>query len=636
MSNDRRLALIVATEAYDDPGLSTLRAPGHDAEALAEVLADPELGNFTVDMIRNGTNVEVTERVEGLLSEAKTHDLIVLHFSGHGLKNADGELYLAARNTRPTRLVATAVSAAQVFQLILRSRSQRVVLLLDCCYGGAFERGFMPRAGGTVDVGENLRRAQERTPGRGLAVITASDAMEFAFEGGALDRSDVSPSVFTGALVAGLKTGKADRDQDGHVGLNELYDYVYEAVREESPNQTPGRWMFGLEGDLYIARNPRRDVIPAPLPVDLGAAIIDTDVMRRQGAATALGRLASGPDLPLAAAARLALEQMLNDDSKAVEDAVQAALERSSLRVSPAILDFGIVERAGSPVVRTVMVEGPPLVEALTITPSSPALHVKRAGRAIEIALNPSDVALIAPTTELEAAVEFQGRSGRRVVSVMATIIKPDATRPPAAALPAAPTAGDRAGDVIPSRPAAPPAATTTQGVVPVLDDTTSPMATTPNAAGSTIMPELGTEPTTPGSLPAATNRPKRRLGAGDWQAFWRGAVGWLFALWSVGLMTASGFNIGPALLAPIVGLAVDLVERVVPALRVPSGALVRLAGSGEVRGAVIQGLILALVLVPVIGTSYMLYGIVGLGVGFAIGELAGRALAAVGRRYDM
>ena len=28
-----------------------------------------------------------------------------------------------------------------------RSRSRRVVLLLDCCYAGAFERGLVARAG---------------------------------------------------------------------------------------------------------------------------------------------------------------------------------------------------------------------------------------------------------------------------------------------------------------------------------------------------------------------------------------------------------------------------------------------------------------------------------------------------------
>ena len=37
----------------------------------------------------------------------------------------------------------------------------------------------------------------------------------------------------------GLTTGDADRDNDGHIALGELYDYVYDRVRERSPHQTP-------------------------------------------------------------------------------------------------------------------------------------------------------------------------------------------------------------------------------------------------------------------------------------------------------------------------------------------------------------------------------------------------------------
>ena len=55
MAGSRR-ALIVATDEYVDPGLRRLRAPGADAEALAGVLADPELGDFEVEVLRNGTS----------------------------------------------------------------------------------------------------------------------------------------------------------------------------------------------------------------------------------------------------------------------------------------------------------------------------------------------------------------------------------------------------------------------------------------------------------------------------------------------------------------------------------------------------------------------------------------------------
>src|SRR5262249_38255035 len=161
--------------------------------------------------------------------------LLLLHFSCHGVKDEDGELYFATANTKLQRLGATAVAADFVNRRMNRSRSRRVGLLLDCCYAGAVDPGMAARAGTGVDI-------EERFGGRGRPVITASSAMEYAFEGDQLaDSHENKPSVFTSALVEGLETGEADRDQDGHVGLDELYDYVYDRVRESTPNQTPGK-----------------------------------------------------------------------------------------------------------------------------------------------------------------------------------------------------------------------------------------------------------------------------------------------------------------------------------------------------------------------------------------------------------
>lgn len=172
---------MVAIDRYDQPALLQLASPGADAEALAEVLGDPELGGFEVEVLRNPTSSTLSERVERMLTERHPSDLVLLHFSCHGLKDDAGELHLAATNTVPDLLGSTAVEAAWVSRVMQRSRAQRVVLLLDCCYGGAFERGLIRRASSDVDVGDQFRQPQ-LDEGRGRVVITASTAMEYAFE----------------------------------------------------------------------------------------------------------------------------------------------------------------------------------------------------------------------------------------------------------------------------------------------------------------------------------------------------------------------------------------------------------------------------------------------------------------------
>ncbi|XVU23777.1 caspase family protein [Actinoplanes sp. CA-054009] len=246
-----RKALIVANDTYEHEGFRRLLAPAADASALADVLGDPNIGDFDVRVVSNEPAYVIQERIEDLFADSRPDDVLLLHFSCHGLKGESGELFFATTNTRPNRLGSTAVSADFVQRCMRSSRSRSVVLLLDCCYGGAFSRGVRVRAAGDVDVLDNF-------PGgsRGRAVITASSAMEYAFEGDQLADDQSRPSVFTSALVEGLATGEADRDQDGWVSLNELYDYVFDRVRERTPHQTPSR-DIEMQGELYVARSRR-------------------------------------------------------------------------------------------------------------------------------------------------------------------------------------------------------------------------------------------------------------------------------------------------------------------------------------------------------------------------------------------
>jgi uncharacterized caspase-like protein len=346
MADGSRSALIVASDDYTDPELRRLRAPASDAQALAAVLRDPGIGGFQVRTLLNEPAHEVSLAVEEFFADRTPDDLLLVHFSCHGVKDEGGELYFATANTRLRRLGATAVAAEFVNRRMSRSRSRRVVLLLDCCYAGAFERGMTARAGAGMAI-------EEHFGGRGRAVITASSAMEYAFEGDQLaDTQELQPSVFTGALVEGLETGEADRDQDGLVGLDELYDYVYDKVRAATPNQTPGKWTFAVQGDLVIARRARPVTTPAPLPAELQEAIGSPFAAVRAAAVQELARLLQGRHAGLALAAKLTLEHLSEDDSRAVSAAATAALGAQAqpappqpvpprLALSATVVDFG-------------------------------------------------------------------------------------------------------------------------------------------------------------------------------------------------------------------------------------------------------------------------------------------------------
>jgi hypothetical protein len=323
-----RSALVVANDAYEDPGLSRLRAPAVDAAELASVLSDPAIGDFAVKVVSDQPEHRLRREIARFFADRSRDDLLLLHFSCHGIKDESGQLYFATTDTELSNLDATAVSAEYVNRQMTRSRSRRMVLLLDCCYSGAFARGMLARADSSVDL-------VERFEGRGRTVLTASSALEYAFEDAELSRAAARPSVFTHAVVTGLRTGEADRDGDGRISVDELYEYVYDEVRRVTPNQNPGRWNFEAQGDLFIARSP--SVRTLTLPAELRQAVENPVAAVRLETVSELERLLTGAHPGRARAARRTLDELAADDSQRVSTAARQALASlSTERLEPA------------------------------------------------------------------------------------------------------------------------------------------------------------------------------------------------------------------------------------------------------------------------------------------------------------
>lgn len=318
---DGRHALIVATASYLDSKLQHLRGPAADAEALAEVLRDPEKGDFDVEVMLNETHAHLTRAIARFFTDRRPQDLLLLHFSCHGVKDEDGELYLAAFDTDLDVLSATGISAGWLNERISRTRSRRTVVLLDCCFSGSFPSGLR-RRGNDVNAPQQLQ-------GRGRAIMTASNAMEYAYEGEEL-KGQGRPSVFTEAVVEGLRSGEADLDRDQLVSIDDLYHYVYERVRDRTPSQTPSI-KSDLEGPLYLARsNYRPPIQPAQLDPELLARSEDRYAGVREGTVQEVAELLTSSNPAVALAAREALLRMSNDDSRRVSTRAQTALEAAA------------------------------------------------------------------------------------------------------------------------------------------------------------------------------------------------------------------------------------------------------------------------------------------------------------------
>ncbi len=332
----RKLALIIGNSQYEDTGLAKLAAPDVDVRALADVLQTPGIGAFDeVTPLLNEGLATVRKSIARFFDAKHRDDLLLLYFSGHGVRDEQGHLYLAVRDTERAVLAGTAIEASYVTTRMDRSASKRLVLVLDCCHSGAFGVGAKSAQGSTVGTAS----AFEGT-GRGRVVLTATDSTQYAWEGDQVI-GDVENSLFTHYLIEGLRSGAADRDEDGQITIDELYDYVYDHVLNETPKQTPGKWAFGQQGEIVIAQNP--GVIVAKLPPEIEEALKSTLPSVRFQVLTALFATVRGRHEGRSRAAREALQRLAEDDSRKV--AAGASMYLQALETGEALSEDEWVRR---------------------------------------------------------------------------------------------------------------------------------------------------------------------------------------------------------------------------------------------------------------------------------------------------
>jgi uncharacterized caspase-like protein len=171
----KKVALLIGVSQYE-AGLPPLPASPNDVEAIRRVLEDPNIGGFDgVDTLIDPDPNAMLLAINRLFANCQKEDLAVLFFSSHGITDDEGRLYLTTRLTDEQFYKATSVPASFVHDVMNDSRCKRQVVILDCCYSGAFAAGWQPKSGGAVDI-------KREFGGEGRAVLTSSTALQKSFE----------------------------------------------------------------------------------------------------------------------------------------------------------------------------------------------------------------------------------------------------------------------------------------------------------------------------------------------------------------------------------------------------------------------------------------------------------------------
>lgn len=245
-------ALLIGNSSFRDAAnLPPLHGPATDVRVLAAALTDPVRGlhrSDDVTVLVDATKQQIEEAAWRFFEQARRDDQLLVYYSGHGRLDQFDRLYLCASDTACSRLLPTAVSNDYINGAIGHSPSRRIVILLDCCYSGAFKGVDLPR----------------HLAGEGRFVISSVRGRELAADASAPGQ----PSAFTGALADTLLSGESDGDGDGFISIDEVYRGLERRLQER--NLSPQRSFDRTTAEVALCRRPaaaaRPPEPPAPPP----------------------------------------------------------------------------------------------------------------------------------------------------------------------------------------------------------------------------------------------------------------------------------------------------------------------------------------------------------------------------------
>ncbi len=245
-----KIALLIGVSEYL-PEFPALHSAVKDVEAMKEVLGNSAMGGFDeIKVLKNSNRQQIEKAIYELFDDRDRDDVLLFYFSGHGVLSRESHLLLTTPETYKGKreiVPYTVVTASYLQAQMNNSFSQRLVVILDCCYSGAFTKlkGITAKGDENIDIKAELG-------GKGRAILMSSSSTQSSFESKGSELS-----IYTKYLVEGIKTGAADTDGDGKISADELHQYVSGKVHKESPAMTP-QFAPVLEGyRIYLACSPK-------------------------------------------------------------------------------------------------------------------------------------------------------------------------------------------------------------------------------------------------------------------------------------------------------------------------------------------------------------------------------------------
>ena len=253
-----RMAIVISVSNYTNGKLQPLSFCKNDGQKIYELLnsldykiADNHklIGEVKYETMRDAIIDFFTD------VNIRASDTLLFYYSGHGIPDADGDIYFASSEIDPDAPYRKGFSFSELTKMVQRSVSIRIVTILDCCYSGAakLSKGHEEDAA-KLGIATIDNKAKVLQQGEGKCLLAASQAAQEAY---ALREGD--HSIFTYYLLEGLKGNEKSVDAEGNITPYSLGSYIYKAILNlpatKRPKQKPIT-KVEASGDIILASYP--------------------------------------------------------------------------------------------------------------------------------------------------------------------------------------------------------------------------------------------------------------------------------------------------------------------------------------------------------------------------------------------
>lgn len=225
-----------------------------------------------------------------LKNHLKPEDSLIFFFAGHGTTNvykvgdepmADGYIVPYDGQAHDEKDWDSYLQVDELLADIGKLPAEHILVILDACNSGlALNKKFSSTSRG---VDEALERQLLKNVGRTVIVSALGD--QSAADGGPIPNH----SLFTGLMIDGLRSGKADTHNEGAVTANVLGDYIQHAVaKAEGSKQTPEYQPFNNDEGGQLVIQLGAGAQPTVSGADLAASLtrnesIEFEKLKKQG-----------------------------------------------------------------------------------------------------------------------------------------------------------------------------------------------------------------------------------------------------------------------------------------------------------------------------------------------------------------